>query len=356
MRHRLVLLAAGGVSLLLLNGAATALPWVSGERAAGRRGEDGLALLESAARAARTLSYHGTQMVSFWSDSGSTSALIDVVHNAGEGLLLRVAPTPQNPGGAVYNDENGDVPEVVGFAKGTLTLLADHYDVGVEGSAEVAGRAADVVAVRRTGQSPTARFWIDRATALPLRREVLDGEGRTLRESAFIALTIGPTVLSTVVLDSADAMPAIAGSPVGPTDFAALRAEGWQAPESLGGGLDLFEGRVMGSGGDRVLQLSYSDGVSSVSVFQQRGRLDTGSLDGWQHVTVGGERVWLQDSFPRRVVWSGRGTVFTVVADCPHATLDALVRALPHGGPGPGLGSRLGHGLHRVGSWFNPFA
>ncbi|MDQ1713949.1 MAG: sigma-E factor negative regulatory protein RseB [Frankiaceae bacterium] len=352
MRRGLVLLAAGGFSALLLNGSATALPLTNGER---RAGEDGLALLEHAAVAARTLSYHGTQMVSFWSDTGSTSALIEVVHNAGAGLLLRVAPTPQNPGGSVYNDENGEVPEVVGFAKGTLTLLAEHYEVGIEGTAEVAGRPADVVAVRRPGLSPTARFWIDRATALPLRREVLDGDGRTLRESAFISLALGPTALSNVTMDSAGGMPATVGTQVVATDFAALRAEGWQVPERLGDSLELLEGRVTGTGNDRVLQLSYSDGVSTVSMFEQRGRLDTGSLDGWQKVDVGGERVWLQDAFPRRVVWSGHGTVFTVVADCPHATLDALVRTLPHGDPGPGVGTRLGHGLARVGSWFNPF-
>jgi sigma-E factor negative regulatory protein RseB len=354
MRRGLVLLAAGGFSVLLLNGSATALPWASGEYAPGRAGEDGLALLENAAKAARTLSYHGTQMVSFWSDSGSTSALIDVVHNAGEGLLLRVAPTPQNPGGSVYTDENGEVPEVVGFAKGTLTLLAAHYQVAVEGTAEVAGRAADVVAVGRPGLSPTARFWIDRATALPLRREVLDPAGRTLRESAFISLSLGPTVVSRVVLDSAETMPAVAGTALGP-DYAALREEGWQVPESLADELDLFEGRMTGEGDERVLQLSYADGVSTVSVFEQRGRLDTGSLDGWRKVELAGERVWLQDAFPRRVVWSGDGTVFTVVADCPSATLEALVRTLPHGDPGPGVGSRIGHGLARVGSWFNPF-
>ncbi|HEU0130187.1 MAG TPA: hypothetical protein VFQ85_04255, partial [Mycobacteriales bacterium] len=60
--------------------------------------------------------------------------------------------------------------------------------------------------------------------------------------------------------------------------------------------------------------------------------------------------------FPRRVVWSGGGTVFTVVADAPAAALEDLVAALPHGDPGPGLGTRLGHGLARVGSWLNPFA
>jgi sigma-E factor negative regulatory protein RseB len=355
MRRGLLLLVAGGAAIAL-QAPAYALPAPAAERPPGRAGEDGFALLEKAAAAARTLSYYGTQMVSLWSDSGSTSALIEVTHVAGEGLLLRVVPTPQNPGGAVYNDEDGDLPDVVGFAKGTLTLLADNFTADVEGTAEVAGRRADVVAVHRLGAPPSARFWIDRATALPLRREVLDDAGRAIRESAFIALHVGRTSVSAAVVESVRTMPPVEGTPVNRDGYAALRADGWQVPDRVGRGLELFEGRVIGDGEGRILQLSYSDGVSSVSVFQQRGRLDTGAMDGWARTRVGGQRAWVQGAFPRRVVWTGHGTVFTVVADCQRATLDELVRALPHGDPGPGLGTRLGHGLARVGSWLNPFA
>jgi negative regulator of sigma E activity len=352
MRRGALLAAAGGAAVLI-SGTATALPYVTADRAGGRA-DDGFALLEAAAHAAQDLSYHGTQMVSFWSDSGSTSALIDVVHAAGEGLLLRVAATPQSPGGAVYNDENGGVPDVVGFAQGTLALLAAHYETGVEGGGEVAGRKADIVAVRRPGQSPAARFWIDRATRLPLRREVLDGAGRTVRESAFLEVVVGEVSMSPDARNAAAEMPNVAGTLVS-TDVAGLRALGWQVPDALASGLQLFEARLLGPPDQRVLQLTYADGVSSVSVFEQRGRLDTGDLDAWQRVDVAGHRAWVQGAFPRRVVFSGAGMVFTVVADCPQATLDDVVGALPHRNPGPGIRSRLGHGVHRVGSWLNPF-
>lgn len=351
MRRGLLLLVAGGFSVAL-QGSGLALPVTTAERAPSPAG-DGFALLQRAARAANELSYHGTQMVSFWSADGSTSALIEVTHVAGAGLLLRVAPTPQSPGGAVYHDEDGEVPDVVGFSKGTLALLADNYEAGVEGTAEVAGRRADVVEVHRPGSSPTARFWIDRATALPLRREVLDDEGRTVRESAFLTLLVGDTQVSAAVQESAQVMPAVAGSPVAASDVAALRAAGWHVADRVGSALELFEARLLD--GSRTLQLSYSDGLSTASVFEQRGRLDKAGVAGWQRAQVGGGTVWVQAAFPRRMVWSGRGTVYTVVADCPEGTLDALVRAFPHGDPSPGIGTRLGHGIHRVGSWLNPF-
>ena len=350
MRRAPLLLVAGG-AFVALQASAVAVPAAVAERGPAR--DEGLALLEDAARAARALSYRGTQMVSFWSGDGSSSALIDVTHVAGEGLLLRVVPTPQTPGGAVYDDEGGDVPEVVGFAKGSLALLAAHYEVAVEGPGEVAGRRAFVVAVRRPSSSPAARFWIDRTTHLPLRREVLDGDGRTIRVSAFIQLSVGETHVSDDVVEDAGTMPVAAGTRV---DAGLLRADGWHVPDRLRSGLELFDARVAGEGDDRTLHLTYTDGLSSVSVFEQRGRLDTASLGGWERTDVSGRRAWVQNAFPRRVVWSGSGTVFTVVADCPHATLEDVVGALPHGEPGPAIRTRLGNGLGRVGSWLNPFA
>ena len=347
MRRAPLLLATGG-ALMLLHASSLAVPMREPQA------DEGLPLLERAARAAKELSFRGTQLVSFWSETGSTSALLELTHVAGEGLLLRVVPTPQNPGGAVYDDESGEVPEVVGFGKGTLDLLAAHYDIGIEGPGEVAGRRAQVVVVRRPGSSPAARFWLDKATGLPLRREVLDGAGRTLRESAFIQVSIGDAEVTSTDRTTAALMPVAQSAPL--ADVVALRAEGWHVPDRLASGLEMLDARLTGTGDDRTLHVTYSDGLSTVSVFQQRGFLDSGSLDGWRRAKVAGNAVWVQDAFPRRLVWGGDGAVFTVVADCPQAALDDLVGTLPHGTPGPGLATRLGNGLARVGSWLNPFA
>ncbi|HEV2889505.1 MAG TPA: sigma-E factor regulatory protein RseB domain-containing protein [Frankiaceae bacterium] len=353
MRRGLLLAATGGCLVAL----AAPVYAVPAEPLAWSAADDALALLERAGRAAQDLTYRGTQMVSYWSPNGSTSAVVDVSHVAGQGLLVRVRPTPQSPGGAVYDDESGGLPDVVGFANGTLTLLSKHYEIAVEGSGEVAGRLATVVAVRRPSTSPTARYWIDRETSLPLRREVLDGEGRTVRESAFLDLVVGtassPRESS---MDGVRAMPVADGQPLAFPDVALMRSDGWHVPEGLASGLELFDARMTGDGDAQVLQLTYSDGVSSVSVFQQRGRLADGSVDGWREEQVAGADVHVQGAFPQRVVWAGDGYVFTVVAECPAQTLADLVGALPHGNPGPGIGSRLGNGIARVGSWFNPFA
>ncbi|MCA1824642.1 MAG: hypothetical protein LC640_10375, partial [Frankia sp.] len=127
-------------------------------------------------------------------------------------------------------------------------------------------------------------------------------------------------------------------------------------PTTLPNGLELFDARRRAGEPGDVLHLSYSDGVSHVSVFEQRGRLDTSALDGWHRERVAGTRVWVNDAFPRRVVWAANGRVFTVVAECERTSLEALVAALPHRGARRPLLSRLTRGLRRVGSWINPFS
>jgi hypothetical protein len=47
--------------------------------------------------------------------------------------------------------------------------------------------------------------------------------------------------------------------------------------------------------------------------------------------------------------------VYTVVADAPERTVDQVVAALPHRPADDDTLGRLGRGLDRVASWFNPF-
>ena len=101
-----------------------------------------------------------------------------------------------------------------------------------------------------------------------------------------------------------------------------------------------------------MLDLGYSDGLSMVSVFEQRGKLPA-RLAGWRKTKTGGHVVFtLPDQ--RSLTWAGHGMVFTMVADAPSQTVDAVVGALPHDGP-TGFWKRMSRGLVRVASWVNPF-
>jgi sigma-E factor negative regulatory protein RseB len=46
--------------------------------------------------------------------------------------------------------------------------------------------------------------------------------------------------------------------------------------------------------------------------------------------------------------------VYTVLADAPPQTVNAVIGALPHDSP-PGFWKRLSRGFERLASWVNPF-
>jgi sigma-E factor negative regulatory protein RseB len=102
-----------------------------------------------------------------------------------------------------------------------------------------------------------------------------------------------------------------------------------------------------------VLGLGYSDGLSVVSVFEQRGHL-AARLDGWRKATVNGHEIFVAEPDQRSLTWSSRGMVYTVMADAPAGTVDAVVGVLPHDAPA-GFWKRMSRGMARLASWVNPF-
>lgn len=316
-----------------------------------------LSLLERAAMAPAEVTYRGTQFVSAWTRQGSTGLVVDVVHQAGHGTSVRTAGTATAPAGRSYVPANATEPSLLGGAS-TLALLQDHFDLDTAPPASVAGRPAEVVVVKRPGSAtPAARFWLDRDSGLVLRREVYDEYGRITRASAFIELTVGGVERpADEDADAAD-MP---GPEPWPTAISAaslsqMRRDGWTCPEALPPSLQLVDARRGGGDYGDIVHLSYSDGLASVSVFQQRGRLQVDHLDGYRSTTVGGRPIYVRDGVPQRMTWAADGTVYTVVADASAHTVETVVAALPHAPEDGGLWHRLGRGLDRVASWFNPF-
>jgi len=88
-------------------------------------------------------------------------------------------------------------------------------------------------------------------------------------------------------------------------------------------------------------------------VFEQRGHL-AAKLDGWQRTTVNGQVIYVAEPDQRSLTWSSRGMVYTVMADAPVQTVDAVIGVLPHDKP-PGFWKRMSRGFVRLASWVNPF-
>ena len=316
-----------------------------------------------ACRAGTDLAYAGVQQVRVASASGDRESVVEVAHQPNVGVHLVVRPTPTTRGGTYVGQLNG--PSLLPtLDEATLARISSRYAVhGPRAGEPVAGRQTDVVELVRTSGTATgsvaARFWLDRSTSLPLRREVFDGAGRVQQASTFTSISYRPPPTIPRLATEVGTPPDL-GQGVTTAQLDGLRHGGWLAPGGLPDDFDLVDARVHGTGTartgtpPRVLQLTYTDGISVVSLFEQVGRLDADPMASWTARRQGDGTVYLDPGTPERVVWSADGHVYTLVSDDP-GVVDAAMGALPQPTSPPGLFERLGKGLRRVLSWLNPF-
>jgi sigma-E factor negative regulatory protein RseB len=315
-------------------------------------GGTGLGLMQEAAKAGSDTSYQGVELVSSWSVDGNSTMIANVWHRSGGNTVVQVAATGMaGPGQKnVSSDTDGQAPEgVLGVTGRLITLLGANYDVIYAGLGTVDSRPAQIVEARRAGGRLAARFWLDKVTKLPLRREVFDSGAHLIGEDVFIDIKPGTSAVAAAPADGT--MPW--RQRLTPVALAQMRAHGWPVPGALPEGLSLFEAEEAATSSGKVLDLGYSDGLSVVSVFVQRGDLAP-KLAGWQKITLDGRLMYAGQPDRRSLTWAGHGFVFTVMADAPSATLDAAVNALPYSSP-PGFWGRLSRGFGRLVSWVNPF-
>ena len=298
---------------------------------------DALALLGAAVTAGRTRTYSGTQYVASYRHGRASSGTVSLRHVPGLGTDVAVTPTA----------DGADVEQVTHSVRTDLLderlvgLLAEHYALSITGQDGCAGRTAHVVEVRRD-DDPTAvagRFWVDGDSGLVLRREVYDAAGRTARSSSFTDLRVtgAPVDVRTVQATPGE-------------QLSVEELDGW--PRALPGAFALVDARTRD---DRVVHVSYSDGLSTTSVFAQPGSLDGAPGAGFREEVVDAARVWVRDTAPERVVWSADGQTFTLLSDAPAEAVRAAVTALPHEQPRDGVLDRVGRGAGRVAGWLNPF-
>lgn len=299
-----------------------------------------LALLRRAATAARSVSYEGTTTVVA---AGTTVArVLQVTHVPGRGTLVDVEGGPEGPAGEEFAP---DAPGSGTLADATtyLELLARNHAVTTAGSSIVAGRLVDVVVATRAGGTLAARFWLDRDTGLLLRREVYDAAGLPAGRATFERLRF-PAAATDGLPTAAPSEPAPA---VQPAALERMRTEGWHCPAAVPAGMSLVQARETDDG---AVHLVYSDGITTLSLFEQRGRLDE-TMPGYDRQAIDGATVYRRGGSPPQWVWQSDGSVFTLVADVPTVAVTRVVAALPPDGTtdDQGLSDRLGSGLGELG-------
>ncbi|HEY6274889.1 MAG TPA: sigma-E factor regulatory protein RseB domain-containing protein [Streptosporangiaceae bacterium] len=314
----------------------------------------GLRLLSEAAVACRSVSYEGVEMA-WWGPSGDTS-VVDIWHQPGGQAVIQAPAEPVEWPAQAHQSVplsgagRADLTAVtvLGMTRQLVELLGANYVVAVTGRGSVAGRPARIVTVRRRAGSLAAWFWLDSSTGLPLRKEMFDTRARMISNVAFTELSLGPGAVTSE--PSAGARPW--HTTLAATRLARLRAGGWPLPGPLLGHLALISARQSSTPAGPVVDLDYSDGLSVVSVFVQRGYLPA-TLGGWSEVALAGHRIYANEPDNLSFAWSARGYVYTLIAAAPRDTVGQVVAALPHDGD-TGLLARLGRGLHRLLDWLTP--
>jgi sigma-E factor negative regulatory protein RseB len=295
--------------------------------------EEALAIVRRAATAASTTSYQGTASV-VAADSGAVSR-VWIAHVPGRGTLLRPADgTPTTP--TTLGPDAG--PGGLAPDGGDVALLSQGRSLRLVGRDDVAGRPADVVLASLPSGAVAARLWFDRGTGLLVRREVYDLAGQRAGSATFLTFAT-PAGVDVPQGGAAALRPA-----VGPEALERLRTEGWRCPPALPAGMLLVQAREAAGG---AVALEYSDGLSSVSLFEQRGELDQEALTGFDRRDVGGALVLRRAGTPAVWVWQSQGSVFTLVADVGAPAVARVVAALPPDGTqaDDGLVERMSPGL-----------
>ena len=340
--------------------AAASQPSTSRAAVAGTAAAAGLRLLSEAASACHRVSYQGVQLAAWEGPGGSWTSVVNVWHQRDHQTLIQAASLPgvarpRYQGSIADPDGDGDDDAGQRDPEGILTmtpqmvaLLAENYQVAVAGLGQVAGRPARELVLRHRNGRLAARFWVDTETKLLLRRETYD-RARMVSQDVFVSLRLGSPAAAAAPRSAS--VPG--GRPLAGPQLARLRAAGWPLPAQLPGQLSLVRASETSSPAGSVMDLAYSDGLSVISLFVQRGHLPA-QLSGWSQVAMHGNRVYEAAPDQRSVAWSARGFVYTLIADAPDQTLDQVVGVLAHDAR-PGFLGRMGRGLGRLLSWLNPF-
>ncbi|MFC9089294.1 transcriptional regulator [Nocardiopsis dassonvillei] len=314
--------------------------------------DDGMSVLHRAAAAEDEVAYSAVREITGPEDAEDGQSAegrtlrVRVVSRPGDGIAL--APVGDEESALVVDASSA----LESLDDRLLSMLGDTYAVSDEGPARLDGREARLVEARHADGTVAGRFWVDTATGLLLGRTVYGTGGEHAIGFRLTGLELGEGDWPEEALGDSPWSDTLTR-----TERADLRAEEWPLPEYLAWNLRLVDARSTQHGGHRVVHAVYSDGLSQVSVFTQRGKLDSKHSptepNGYAGTGTGGSGVTPQHGTifggdaGQYQMWQANGFVYTVLADAPAGLASSAVTALP--GPGSGFWARVHRGLSRLG-------
>lgn len=317
-------------------------------------------VMERAVEASRSSAYQGRLLIAAVGDDGPTLAEVDIAQGTGGGMRVGRAEAwmvgRDSEEAFYFRREAGNLlrlgnVERIGFDVDELTR---NYAVSPAGTRELRFGPAIVLAVReRDADHDRERLFVDEATGLVVRRETFAGDGTPQRVVAYTELEVVELSMERPAAQTDEHRGA--GRAVSEEGLDILSRTGWAVPRELPHGFRLRNGYALPDPAGSSLHLVYSDGLYTLSVYEQPGRLDIDAISGASRHAIGDHEVWRwPGSEPERMVWSAEDLTFTAVSDAPMDVVTEAVAGLPGERPSS-FDRRLVRGLRRVGGWLWPF-
>lgn len=307
--------------------------------------------LHRAVEAPQHVSYRAARVVNSVDGTAVDSYRLEVEHVSGYGTTFTV-PKPGGADVTTFVPATGSMTELEGMP---VDALLESYDLSVERTQIIDSRRVTIIDACQHDQL-MARFWVDDASGLLLRKAMYVGND-VVRWSGLA--NFQPIVSEASKVEAMQQAPAPmrtnASQVLSSAQASALSDEGWICPARLASDFDLSLLDQVDTDGN-TMHVGYTDGLSTLSVFEQHGTLDPATLAGFEERLVGGQLVYLRTGLPTLAVWQSGDTVITIVTDVPQQRVGALLQALPHlpMTSGSGVTGRIGTGLDKLASAVAP--
>lgn len=213
----------------------------------------------------------------------------------------------------VLFENRRDVSPLVSSLPSYSEDLARSYEIALLNTERVVERDAQVVAIHPRDEFRYGyRLWLDSETAMPLKSQLRDGQGRTVEQMAFTQIDIGGNIPPSALEPTIDARGFERITP--PDNAVAEAAPLWRATR-LPDGFQLSVATLTRMAGSEnpVEHLVYSDGLATVSVFVE-------SPDSETEVAGGLSRIGSANAFS----FESSGRQITAVGEVPAVTVESI--------------------------------
>ena len=218
----------------------------------------------------------------------------------------------------VLLEERRDVSPLVSALPSYSDELLRHYDFTLHESARVVERQTQIVSIMpKDGFRYGYMLWLDQETAMPLKTQLVDEQGKILEQILFAQLEISDTIPRSALEPTIDSDGFRVFRPRAEEELAedSVRLRAASVPEGFQ--LSVESRRPIAGSEYPVDHLVYTDGLATVSVFIEDPKSEP-------DVTSGHSRVGSANAFSLSV--SGRQV--TAVGEVPSRTVETIATSL----------------------------